>query len=103
MSAVEAEPTTGRKRTAEGEAVETKAEKKSRRQASAQLLGVHVIGLSHHNAGVDIREKLAVPEDQWNEASAEVSRSFVCFACCVLLVCGTLARSMSYPVSACSF
>lgn len=73
MSAVEAEPQVGTKRAAEEPPTETKAEKKAKRQdASSRPLGVHVIGLSHHNAGVDVREKLAVPEAQWNEASAEV-------------------------------
>jgi hypothetical protein len=33
-----------------------------------------VIGLSHHNAKVEVREKLAIPEDQWNEAAT------VCFS-----------------------
>eukprot|EP00752_Nemacystus_decipiens_P002840 g2646.t1 len=74
MSAVEAKP--GTKRAAEGEpeeAKETKAQKKARRMAaSATPLGVHVIGLSHHNAGVDVREKLAVPEAEWNLASAKL-------------------------------
>ncbi|CAN0372968.1 unnamed protein product, partial [Ectocarpus sp. 8 AP-2014] len=31
-----------------------------------------VIGLSHHNAGVDVRERLAVPEAEWNLASAKL-------------------------------
>lgn len=74
MSAVETKP--GSKRAAEGqpeEAKETKAEKKARRMAASSTpLGVHVIGLSHHNAGVDVREKLAVPEAEWNLASAKV-------------------------------
>lgn len=72
MSAVEVEPQVGTKRAAEEPPTETKEEKKSRRQANSRALGVHVIGLSHHNAGVDVREKLAVPEAEWNEASAEV-------------------------------
>lgn len=72
MSAVEVEPQVGTKRAAEEPPTETKEEKKSRRQANSRALGVHVIGLSHHNAGVDVREKLAVPEAEWNEASAEL-------------------------------
>lgn len=79
MSAVETKP--GNKRAAEGEpeeAKETKAQKKARRMAASSTpLGVHVIGLSHHNAGVDVREKLAVPEAEWNLASAKV-RAFCC-------------------------
>lgn len=75
MSAVEATKQGG-KRAAEGEpeeAKETKAQKKARRMAASSTpLGVHVIGLSHHNAGVDVRERLAVPEAEWNAASAKV-------------------------------
>lgn len=73
MSAVETK--TGNKRAAVDEPVteESKAEKKARRMAaSSSPLGVHVIGLSHHNAGVEVREKLAVPEAEWNVASAKV-------------------------------
>lgn len=32
-------------------------------------LQVHCVGLSIHHAEVEVREKLAIPEDQWNEAS----------------------------------
>lgn len=77
MSAVEAETKQGTKRQAveEPRGNETKEEKRARRQANhGKVLGVHVIGLSHHNAGVDVREKLAVPEAKWNEASAQVCR-----------------------------
>lgn len=73
MSAVETKQ--GNKRAAEDEpdSTESKAEKKARRMtASSTPLGVHVIGLSHHNAGVEVREKLAVPEAAWNDASAKV-------------------------------
>lgn len=79
MSAVETKQA-GSKRAAVGEpdTKEDKAAKKARRiTASAKTLGVHVIGLSHHHAGVDIREKLAVPEADWNQASAEV-RMCIC-------------------------
>lgn len=73
MSAVETKQGTKRQAVDEPESQETKAEKKARRMvASSKPLGVHVIGLSHHNAGVEIREKLAVPEAEWNAASAKV-------------------------------
>lgn len=39
------------------------------RKKTQDALEVVVIGLSHHNAKVDIREKLAIPEDQWNDAA----------------------------------
>lgn len=31
-----------------------------------------MVGLSIHHAQVEVREKLAIPEDMWNEASAEI-------------------------------
>ena len=55
---------------AEAAPVKEKRIKKKTKDA----LEVVVIGLSHHNAKVDVREKLAIPEDQWNEA-ATVRRS----------------------------
>jgi glutamyl-tRNA reductase len=33
---------------------------------------VVVLGLSHHTAGVDVRERLAVPEDAWADAAGEL-------------------------------
>ena len=50
---------------AEAAPVKEKRIKKKTKDA----LEVVVIGLSHHNAKVDVREKLAIPEDQWNEAA----------------------------------
>lgn len=44
-------------------------EQKKKRKSSSDPLEVIVLGLSHHNAPVDVREKLAIPEDNWNEAS----------------------------------
>jgi glutamyl-tRNA reductase len=46
-----------------------KKAKKQKRGGSTQALEVIVIGLSHHNAKVEVREKLAIPEDKWNEAA----------------------------------
>ena len=34
---------------------------------------VVVLGLSHHNAAVDVREKLAIPEASWNEAASSLT------------------------------
>jgi glutamyl-tRNA reductase len=34
---------------------------------------VHVVGLSIHHAQVEVREKLAIKEDEWNAASAEIT------------------------------
>ena len=49
--------------------VESKEDKKEKKRRSADALEVVVLGLSHHNAKVEVREKLAIPEDNWNEAS----------------------------------
>jgi glutamyl-tRNA reductase len=38
----------------------------------AETLEVIVMGLSHHNAKVDVREKLAIPEHEWNAVAAEL-------------------------------
>lgn len=47
---------------------EKKDKKKKKSKVDAQE--VIVLGLSHHNAKVDVREKLAIPEDEWNDAAA---------------------------------
>ena len=48
------------------------ADTKKPKKKSTGNLEVLVIGLSHHKAGVEVREKLAIPEDQWNAASCEL-------------------------------
>jgi len=37
-------------------------------------LEVVVLGLSHHNANVNLREKMAVPEEEWNTVSSELCK-----------------------------
>eukprot|EP00520_Triparma_pacifica_P003532 CAMPEP_0118647268 /NCGR_PEP_ID=MMETSP0785-20121206/8514_1 /TAXON_ID=91992 /ORGANISM="Bolidomonas pacifica, Strain CCMP 1866" /LENGTH=498 /DNA_ID=CAMNT_0006539347 /DNA_START=216 /DNA_END=1713 /DNA_ORIENTATION=+ len=49
-----------------------KRTKEERLRAATKGLNVHVVGLSIHHAAVEVREKLAVPEASWNEASAEI-------------------------------
>lgn len=44
-------------------------QKKAKKQNSPDALEVVVIGLSHHNAKVEVREKLAIPETDWNLAA----------------------------------
>jgi glutamyl-tRNA reductase len=44
-------------------------------EAASKGLQVHCVGLSIHHAEVEVREKLAIPEDQWNEASNELCAS----------------------------
>lgn len=58
--------------TADTTTSSVESKKKSSRKKSTDALEVIVLGLSHHNAKVDVREKLAIPEDQWNEASSSL-------------------------------
>jgi len=50
----------------------SKKSRAERKAASTKALEVHVVGLSHHHAGVEVREKLAVPEANWNHASQDI-------------------------------
>ena len=54
------------------EGTKKKRTKEERLLAATKGLNVHVVGLSIHHAAVEVREKLAVPEASWNEASAEI-------------------------------
>lgn len=49
-----------------------KKTREERLAAAFRGLQVHVIGLSIHHAEVEVREKLAIPEAQWNAASQEL-------------------------------
>jgi len=50
--------------------------KRARRLAAAERpLDVFVVGLSHHNAAVETREKLAIPEAEWEAAAKEIVAS----------------------------
>lgn len=46
--------------------------KQERLEAASKGLQVHCVGLSIHHAEVEVREKLAIPEASWNEASNEI-------------------------------
>ena len=47
--------------------------KKERRLAAAETsLDVFVVGASHHNAKVEVREKLAIPQDEWSESAQAI-------------------------------
>eukprot|EP01083_Nonionella_stella_P211067 763577_1 len=46
-----------------------KKTKQERLALASKGLQVHVIGLSIHHAQVEVREKLAIPEAEWNEQS----------------------------------
>ena len=50
-----------------------KPEKSTKQKANNTSAGeVVVLGLSHHTAGVDVRERLAVPEAEWADAAGEL-------------------------------
>ena len=46
--------------------------KKKKRNGDIGAMEVVVLGLSHHNAAVDVREKLAIPEANWNDAATSL-------------------------------
>lgn len=43
-----------------------------KRKPNDEKLNVFVLGLSHHNANIELREKLAVPEEEWNIVAQEL-------------------------------
>jgi len=49
-----------------------KKTKQERLEAASKGLDVHVVGLSIHHADVEVREKLAIPEAGWNQASQQI-------------------------------
>jgi len=49
-----------------------KKTKQERLELASKGLQVHVVGLSIHHASVDVREKLSIPESEWNAASREL-------------------------------
>merc|ERR1711871_1223161 len=50
-----------------------RSKKKGKKNTQEGALEVVVLGLSHHNAAVDVREKLAIPEASWNEAASSLT------------------------------
>mmetsp|Transcript_20622 Transcript_20622/g.26587 ORF Transcript_20622/g.26587 Transcript_20622/m.26587 type:complete len:519 (+) Transcript_20622:222-1778(+) len=46
--------------------------REERLEAASKGLQVHCVGLSIHHADVEVREKLAVPEHLWNDASNDI-------------------------------
>ena len=61
--------------------------KQERLQLASKGLQVHVIGLSIHHASVEVREKLAIAEAEWNTASNEICASGVVAEAAVLSTC----------------
>ena len=58
-----------------------------RLQLASKGLQVHVIGLSIHHASVEVREKLAIKEQDWNEASNEICSTGTVSEAAVLSTC----------------
>lgn len=55
--------------------------------AASKGLQVHCVGLSIHHAQVEVREKLAIPEPEWNMASNEICASGDISEAAVLSTC----------------
>jgi len=64
-----------------------KRTRQERLAAASKGLQVHVVGLSIHHAQVEVREKLAIAEADWNEASAELVATGVIAEAAVLSTC----------------
>jgi glutamyl-tRNA reductase len=58
-----------------------------RLEAATKGLQVHVVGLSIHHAEVEVREKLAISEAEWNAASNEICASGKVNEAAVLSTC----------------
>lgn len=69
------------------EELKPKRSQQERLAAATKGLQVHVMGLSIHHATVDVREKLAVPEPDWNEASADIVATGTVAEAAVLSTC----------------
>jgi len=74
-----------------------KRTKEERLQLASKGLQVHVIGLSIHHADVDVREKLAIPEDDWNTASNEITSTGSVSEAAVLSTCNRFEVYYSAP------
>lgn len=60
-------------------------------------LEVIVLGLSHHNAQVDVREKLAIPEDNWGTVAAELCQCKSITEAAVLSTCNRFEVYLAGP------
>lgn len=45
---------------------------RGQREEPETMMEVHIVGLSHHSAPVEVRQKLAVAESEWNKYSQEL-------------------------------
>lgn len=60
---------------------------KKDKKKSPDALEVLVIGLSHHNAKVEVREKLAIPESEWNDVACQLTDYNSIAECAILSTC----------------
>lgn len=74
-----------------------KKTKEERLRLASKGLQVHVIGLSIHHAQVEVREKLAIPEDEWNNASNEITSTGAVSEAAVLSTCNRFEVYYSAP------
>jgi len=64
-----------------------KRTKQERLEAASKGLQVHVVGLSIHHASVEVREKLAIPEDNWNAVSNDLIDTNLIAEAAILSTC----------------
>eukprot|EP00541_Cyclophora_tenuis_P003130 CAMPEP_0116557692 /NCGR_PEP_ID=MMETSP0397-20121206/9383_1 /TAXON_ID=216820 /ORGANISM="Cyclophora tenuis, Strain ECT3854" /LENGTH=492 /DNA_ID=CAMNT_0004083181 /DNA_START=64 /DNA_END=1542 /DNA_ORIENTATION=+ len=64
-----------------------KRTREERLEAASKGLQVHCVGLSIHHAEVEVREKLAVPESEWNAASSDICSTGEVAEAAVLSTC----------------
>jgi len=74
-----------------------KKTKQERLELASKGLQVHVMGLSIHHAQVEVREKLAIPEDCWNDASNEICASGAVSEAAVLSTCNRFEIYFAAP------
>ncbi|CAB9508789.1 Glutamyl-tRNA reductase [Seminavis robusta] len=90
-SAAVATPATALSMVATNEVVTSEAKPRKTREERLQLaskgLQVHVVGLSIHHCKVEVREKLAIAEAEWNAASNEIIADGVVAEAAVLSTC----------------
>lgn len=53
-------------------------------------LQISVVGVSHHQAGVSLREKLAIPEDDWNVVAGQLCEYDSIYEAAILSTCNRL-------------
>eukprot|EP00521_Asterionellopsis_glacialis_P009814 CAMPEP_0195289236 /NCGR_PEP_ID=MMETSP0707-20130614/5595_1 /TAXON_ID=33640 /ORGANISM="Asterionellopsis glacialis, Strain CCMP134" /LENGTH=516 /DNA_ID=CAMNT_0040349215 /DNA_START=136 /DNA_END=1686 /DNA_ORIENTATION=- len=71
----------------EANGVKPRKTREERLREASKGLQVHVVGLSIHHAQVEVREKLAIPEPDWNSASNELCASGDVAEAAVLSTC----------------